>query len=657
MAQPVFDLLSKNAGLFVTLGTTWLETVALALVTVVMPPLVLWVVEVLVGLLVPKLRAAAHALLAAGVIAVIGVEAFKRLTDLPPRVLLGLGAVVAVAGGLLMLRSALFRSWLRFLAIAPVLFAVLFLFTSSVTSVVLENDVASAEGVSVDHPKRIVVLVFDELPLQSLLDGSGHVDETLFPNLAALERNSTWFRNATTVAPYTDVAVPALLTGLYPGANYEPPVAAAYPDNLFTLLDGIYRMNVFETVTRLCPTGLCAGGDGSRDSAGFGALLDTTYSLWSDFATPRREPAAVNPARTHTDANPLRTADAFVRSLRSTSKPELDFLHVLLPHQPWHLRRGGQDDLAGGAIPSMVLREFWANPFSAASARQRHLLQVQVADDVVGEVVDRLERIGEYEDSVLVVTADHGVAFTVGQPYRGVTAINYPELLWIPLLVHAPGQRSAVVDDRPAESIDVLPTIADLVDADIPWEIDGASLFRDRDGLSTVRVSPWVLNRVKPPRGQDHVTFPRAPGFATQIRASASKAAGPGDLRLYQVGEFGALVGRDVASLAHEPATDLIATMTGPTRLRDVHPDAHAIPWAWVEGTIEAIPTGVPLAVTVNGVVAGLAETWAPGKGAPAQFWSTLAPTLFRPGRNELRIYRVDGDATAPRLVPVPVSA
>jgi arylsulfatase A-like enzyme len=654
VAQPVFDLLAKNAGVFVTLQTNGLQVVSLSLLVVLGPPLALWAVEVLVGLAVPKLRAGAHAVLAAGVVAVIGVEAIKRATDLPARAVLGLAAVLAIAGGVLVWRSALVRTWLRFLAIAPVIFAVLFLFTSSVTAVVFENDVASAQGVEVKRPERIVMLVFDELPVGSLLDGSGHVDETLFPNFARLENESTWYRNHTTVAPYTDQAVPAILTGRYPDDGYRAPVAANYPESLFTLLGGIYRMNVFETVTKLCPTGVCTTEHDQGD-ADFGELVDTTYTLWSDFATPRRQLVAVNPAKTHSDQNPLDTASAFVDSLGRADRPELDFLHVLLPHQPWHLRPTGQDDGWSDSQPGMAFELYWPNAWNASSGRQRHLLQVQVADQVLGEVVARLNQLDEYQDSVLVVTSDHGIAFTPDQSYRGVSPTNYPELLWTPLFVHAPRQSTAVVDDGPAESVDVLPTIADLIDADVPWDLDGTSLLREHSGSATVRVSPWTLNRVEPPPGEDHITFPRAPGFASVMAARASTATGPPDLRLYQLGDYGALVGREAAPLVGNPSSGYSARITGPAT-KTVDPDAHRIPWSFVRGRIDEASSGVPLAITVNGVVAGLAETYDPKAGrAPAEFWSTLAPQLFERGRNELGVFVIAGTPAAPRLLPVTV--
>ena len=61
----------------------------------------------------------------------------------------------------------------------------------------------------------IVMVVFDQLPLTSLLSESGGIDPR-YPNFAALADDATWFRNATTVAELTGWAMPALTSGSSP---------------------------------------------------------------------------------------------------------------------------------------------------------------------------------------------------------------------------------------------------------------------------------------------------------------------------------------------------------------------------------------------------------------------------------------------------------
>src|SRR5205814_10606123 len=125
---------------------------------------------------------------------------------------------------------------------------------------------------SVRHPSPVVFLLFDEFPTISLEDASGDIDAGRFPNFARLAKSSLWFRNMTTVASSTTVAVPALLTGQYPKKG-SLPVYQDHPNNLFTLLGKRYRLNVVETQTSLCPTSLCKRKQPSAETR--------LSSLWS----------------------------------------------------------------------------------------------------------------------------------------------------------------------------------------------------------------------------------------------------------------------------------------------------------------------------------------------------------------------------------------
>ena len=78
--------------------------------------------------------------------------------------------------------------------------------------------------------------------------------------------------------------------------------------------------------------------------------------------------------------------------------------------------------------------------------------------------------------ALLIVTADHGVAFTAGAPGRAPAPESYPEILFVPLFVKLPGQSRGAVSDVNAQAQDVLPTIAEALGVEIPWEIHGRPL-------------------------------------------------------------------------------------------------------------------------------------------------------------------------------------
>ena len=73
-----------------------------------------------------------------------------------------------------------------------------------------------ADSADFDAPPPVVVAVFDQLPLASLLDREGELDRTLYPHFAALAGEATWFRNASAVTEATTYALPAIVTGNYP---------------------------------------------------------------------------------------------------------------------------------------------------------------------------------------------------------------------------------------------------------------------------------------------------------------------------------------------------------------------------------------------------------------------------------------------------------
>jgi hypothetical protein len=650
VAQPLFDHLGRNATELVTGGWSGAQIVLVTCGVLLVPPAIAWAVEWTVGRLTPAARPWVHAAWAALAGLLAFVATVKPRTALGPLALTAGGITAGLVLGVVVLRVDAVRLWLRYLAIAPVLFAGMFLFTSPATAVVRGHDPATA-AVTPRHPHRVVMVVLDEFPLESLLDGTGHVDADLYPNFAALAATSHWYRNSTTVSPFTETAVPALLTGREPPSADAVPGFTTYPENLFTLLGRTYSMNVHETLTRLCPDGLCgdAGGGSVPD------LARTTATDWWHLVSPTRLPAVK--VQTATWPAPQFAGKPFVRSLIRTTGPRLDFLHVALPHQEWRFLGTGQDnhgEFAPGIDmpPNTFTKPRWTNAWSAESGRQAHLLQVQATDRLIGSIVDRLRRIGAWDDSMVVVTADHGVAFDPEEPVRGVSATNYPEILWTPLFVKYPGERAGRIDDRPAHSVDVLPTIADVNGVADPWTVDGRTLRGAPRTSTRVRTLDWNWSTIHPAHGR-FLTVDGDTGFARVLRAGAAPAAGDARLRLYRIGPYSDLVGQAVAPLAGGTP---VGTATIDASLRaSIVPDAHNAPWTRPGGVVTGLAPDTWLAISVNGTVAGLSRVYRNAYGT-LSYWAELPPSMFRPGRNAVALWSVTGSPGAPHLRPIAAS-
>src|SRR3954464_6834968 len=144
IARPTLGILGNNAEIFVTRQTRPAELVGLTLFLVFAPPFVLWLIETAVGAAAPSARRAVHVAFLALVAGVFVVATLKKQTSLGPLILVGVALVAAAIVAALVWRFAAARLFLRYLAIAPVLFAGLFLTSGSVNAAVFDSEPPAA---------------------------------------------------------------------------------------------------------------------------------------------------------------------------------------------------------------------------------------------------------------------------------------------------------------------------------------------------------------------------------------------------------------------------------------------------------------------------------------------------------------------------------
>src|SRR4051794_7472531 len=126
VVQPLLDHLGRNATELVTGGFSGLEIVLLVVGLLLVPPLVAWAVELGIGRVAPGAVPYVHVAWAALAGLVFTVTLLKPRTGLGPWALVGLGVLGGLALGFVVLRSAMVRLWLRYLVVAPLAFAVVF---------------------------------------------------------------------------------------------------------------------------------------------------------------------------------------------------------------------------------------------------------------------------------------------------------------------------------------------------------------------------------------------------------------------------------------------------------------------------------------------------------------------------------------------------
>lgn len=101
---------------------------------------------------------------------------------------------------------------------------------------------------------------------------------------------------------------------------------------------------------------------------------------------------------------------------------------------------------------------------------------IHAIDEALGRFFQELRDRGIYDDSIIILTSDHGDAF-MEHGFISHANTPYDELIRVPLIVKLPGSAGAglTVEEQVA-AVDVMPTILDLVDAPPPRKSSGRSL-------------------------------------------------------------------------------------------------------------------------------------------------------------------------------------
>lgn len=301
------------------------------------------------------------------------------------------------------------------------------------------------------HRPNILIVTIDTLRADHV--GAYGASFAHTPALDRLAAEGLRCLDAIAAAPITMPSHASLLTGLYPPAHgVHDNGTAALPRDVVTLADRLsgagYSTHAFISAVVLSRLyGL---------DKGFSTYDD---DLWSEDA-PRLFMIRERTAR--------RTADRFVEWFAQWTRaqgpasaspaPFFTWVHFFDPHQP---HEAGPEDRQGAA-----------SPYDA---------EVTAADRGVGRLIDTLRDAGALDDTIVIVTSDHGES--LGEHGEATHAIFvYDATVRVPLIVRYPRAFTAgAVYDGPVRHIDIVPTLLAMlglpggaetqgVDLTAPWQ-------------------------------------------------------------------------------------------------------------------------------------------------------------------------------------------
>jgi Sulfatase len=663
VAQPLFDLLKDNPEFFAARGSSGFDIISFSVLLVVLPPALLLAVELLVGLAGRPARRGAHVVLLGALVALIAAQALKKALDASDIVLILLSLAIGAALAALWLRTEPVRAFLNVLSPAPLVFLALFLFSSQISELAFPDE-AKARSIGGVTQAPIVVVLLDELPVNTLLDQRGRLDTARFPGFGELARDATWFKNAYTVYDSTERAQPAIMDGNLPERDKQP-ISSDHPNSLFSLFANTHRMNVSEEATAVCSRDLCEDtrldeSYGSRMSSMAEDLglvwlhvvsppdieseLTSVSENWGNFGGDEEE--AQGPIRDdtdgpHTRANlnsgrPARFQD-WIDNIEPSRRPSLNLKHTLLPHVPWQYLPSGRQyrRVANDAIPGLS-NQAYEDQGQLDVLLQRHYLQTGFTDLMLRRLWAKLKRTGLWDDSLIVVLADHGVAFPHSLQRRRLKRGTAAEIAPIPLFIKAPGQKMGKVDDAYVETIDILPTMFDLLNLDPKVEMDGKSAFSDevqqRDELRFLIRNTFEVLKI-PAAEFDRE---RQAIIDRNVRLFGTGREGPE--RIYRIGPHQELIGQP-ASAAGEK---LPVEFSYAKDYENVDPESGYVPTHVVGRVQGGGDEKRDIAVAVNGTIVAVGSTFTLVAGDEGELVSVMVPeSAFQRGGNRVEVFEV----------------
>ncbi len=360
---------------------------------------------------------------------------------------------------------------------------------------------------------NVIIIVLDSLTTRDMSPYGYHLQTT--PNLDRMTKTWTVYQNAHSTGTGTLAAIPAFLMGRYPytddwyrygdwaragqGWMSLPQVLQGW--GYETIMDHFYYVPGFYHLH----TGFDSAVIGS--ATWFDLLNKTVFDNFliatslRDYVSPVDSgESSVEQIGTLHDIGYSHAEQYFQKqAMAGAQKPFFAYFQMIRPHYPYLGSEfmGTFLPLEEGLIDRTSQMKYIMKPYSPGSQpiidklRLRYDENILKADQDVSHLLETLQRLGLYDQSLIIITADHGTTFSGG--FQG----NYTPLLSaaehsVPLLVKYPGQTERRQVSTLVSTLDIVPTVLDVIGAVYPADpLDGESLLtaqQDNDRLVYVRL-------------------------------------------------------------------------------------------------------------------------------------------------------------------------
>ncbi len=335
---------------------------------------------------------------------------------------------------------------------------------------------------------NVVLVSIDSLRFDHL-SCYGYSKETS-PVIDRLAAEGVRFDQAVSTTSWTLPAHAALFTGLYDSSHGLVDNNLRLSEDHVTLAE-VLRQNGWRTAGFF-------GGPYLHPTFGLGQGFESYQSCMTTLPDTLEEQAVRDQSRSkqaksHADVTGPRTLEEVRKWLGASlpsgaSQPFFLFLHLWDVHYDFLPPRQYVDLFDPGYDGPLTGKDFMTDPLITPKMSVRdfeHLLalydaEIRFADEILGQILAELERREAAENTLIVITADHGEEFFEHKG-KGHQRTLYDEVVRIPLVFHWKG-RFGAKDGKPrtvaqqVRIIDIMPTVLTLCGIDRRPAMQGSDL-------------------------------------------------------------------------------------------------------------------------------------------------------------------------------------
>jgi len=680
-SQPLFNILGNQPEFLLAHNLQGLNLLLWIVVVAFIPGIV---ISALIYILTKAFPALEGIIKTGSLFVLVGLFFFIQMKDslgASPLLLFIVSCLLAIVTLFIYARSIHLRTFFSFAAFMVVILPVIFSLGTEVRQILLpQQDTGNTAASGPIDKNPVVVLILDEVSIFSLLDSGGNINAERFPNFAEFSGQSTWYKYATTVAEATLNAVPPIVTGqLTVSRDKKLPLAANYPENLFTLLAASHEVNAFETFTQICPGDLCKSA-----RPDWRMIAEDTLVVYAHLTAPdkvkQKLPQIDNKwagyLRTEEEINDLHTDKGlhphhrykvrlekfgrFMSELEYISPASLNYLHILMPHSPWMYLPDGRlyaqtelrpftGTLPPGSVGAKQKSQLYSQAHISDHIYQRHILQLGYVDKLLGDVLSLLRKRDMFEDAIVIVMGDHGVSFKPGESLREANEPSFQDILSVPLFIKYPGQKHSETSLRAARTVDILPTILDALNS----KFDNP----DFGGKSLLQADEAEQTTLGLQRDTGEILEFQFSEFKDRFNAtvkSRKPALTNGSMdQIYGLNDEG-LLNKAVEDLPISNPVDYTLQLDNPHLYKDIDLSQNSIP-TLIRANPSAQstqPVVATVAVSINGIIRGVSQLQHVDT-VEFDYQVLVAPESFQSGSNVINFYRVDKTGEPTSLSPL----